>query len=127
MTALDDVNSKNIVDNNDGIVDKDDGIAPQDKHVKLVFQENLNNDIPTQRDNIIDRVIKGEFLSQFLHVQDLIDRSHNFPTYLITRYPVGVNLSLEWNAQQLPCCHLESHGTTSACHKLQLPSMSPSL
>jgi len=106
--------------------------APRDKYVKLVFQENLSNDvkirwlsevtkafcldrelvevkmstvtsrvvyISRQREDIIDKVTKGEFLSLFLQVQDSIDRPRKFPTYLITRYPVGVEPSL---AKELP-------------------------
>jgi len=55
--------------------------------------------ISRQHEDIIDKVTKGEFLSIFLQVQDSIDRPRKFPTYLITRYPVGVEPSL---AKELP-------------------------
>lgn len=55
--------------------------------------------ISRRRKDIIDRVTVGEFLSLHLDIQDSIDRPRKFPSYLITRYPVGVDPSL---AKELP-------------------------
>ena len=58
--------------------------------------------ISRRRKDIIDRVKGGEFLSLHLDIQDSINRPRKFPTYLITRYPVGVDPSL---AKALPGVH----------------------
>ncbi len=55
--------------------------------------------ISRRRKDIIDRVTGGEFMSLHLDIQDSIERPRKFPTYLITRYPVGVDPSL---AKELP-------------------------
>ena len=56
-----------------------------------------------RRNDIIERVMDGEFLSMHLGNQDSIDRPRKFPTYLITLYPVGVDPSLAKN--DLPGVH----------------------
>lgn len=55
--------------------------------------------ISRSRDDIIQSATKGEFLSLTLDVQDSIERPRKFPTFLITRFPVGVAPSL---AKELP-------------------------
>ena len=47
--------------------------------------------ISRRREYIINKVTNGEFLSLLLDVQDSVERPRKFPTYLITRYPVGVD------------------------------------
>lgn len=54
------------------------------------------------RQDIVERVTKGEFLSLILDVQDSPERPRKYPSYLITRYPVGVDPSL---ALELPGIH----------------------
>ena len=49
--------------------------------------------------DIIQRATEREFLSLKLDAQDSIERPQKFHTYLITRYPVGVDSSL---ANELP-------------------------
>lgn len=55
--------------------------------------------ISRRRVDIIDSAVKGAFLSLKLEVQDSIERPRKFPTYLVTRFPVGVDPSL---AKELP-------------------------
>lgn len=55
--------------------------------------------ISRRRDDIIESAIKGAFLSLKLEVQDSIERPRKFATYLVTRFPVGVDPSL---AKELP-------------------------
>lgn len=55
--------------------------------------------ISRRRSDIIDAVKNGEVLSLTLDIQDSTERPRKFPTYLITRYPVGVDPSL---AKELP-------------------------
>ena len=56
------------------------------------------------RQDIVERVTEGEFLSLVLHVQDSPVRSQKYPSYLVTRYPIGADPSLA----------LELHGVHSA-------------
>lgn len=58
--------------------------------------------ISRKRVDIIDSVMKGDFLSLFLDAQDSSQRSRKYPTYLLTRYPVCVDPSL---AKTLPGVH----------------------
>ena len=55
--------------------------------------------ISRRRTDIIQRATEEEFLSLKLDAQDSIERPQKFHTYLITRYPVGVDSSL---ANELP-------------------------
>ena len=55
--------------------------------------------IARSRQDIIERVTKGEFISLFLDVQDSPERSRKYPSYLVTRYPIDVDPSL---AVELP-------------------------
>ena len=55
--------------------------------------------ISRRRTGIIQRATEGEFLSLKLDAQDSIGRPQKFPTYLVIRYPVGVDPSL---ANELP-------------------------
>lgn len=54
------------------------------------------------RPDIVESVTKGEFLSLSLEVQDSPERPRKFPTYLLTRYPVGIDPAL---AKELPGIH----------------------
>ena len=54
------------------------------------------------RQDIVERVTEGEFLSLTLDVQDSPERPRKYPSYLVTRYPVGVDPSL---AMELPGVH----------------------
>ena len=58
--------------------------------------------ISRRRKDILDSVMGGEFPSLQLDIQDSIERTRKFPTYLITRYPVDVDPSL---AKELPGVH----------------------
>ena len=68
--------------------------------------------ISRRRPDIIEKAIKGEFLSLKLEVQDSIERPKKFPTYLVTRFPIGLDPSL---AKELPGIHtvrrFNHHGT----------------
>ena len=55
--------------------------------------------ISRRRIDIIKGATEGEFLFLKLEAQDSIERPRKFPTYLVTRYPVGVDSSL---AKELP-------------------------
>ncbi|MPC62754.1 hypothetical protein E2C01_056845 [Portunus trituberculatus] len=55
--------------------------------------------IPRTRKDIIDSLMRGDFLSLFLDAQDSPQRSQKYPTYLLTRYPVCAEPSL---AKALP-------------------------
>lgn len=55
-----------------------------------------------RRQDIVERVTEGEFLSLVLHVQDSPERPRKYPSYLVTRYPIGVDPSL---AMELPGVH----------------------
>lgn len=55
--------------------------------------------ISRKRANIIESATKGEFLSLKLDLQDSTERPMKYTTYLVTRYPVGVDPSL---AKELP-------------------------
>ena len=46
------------------------------------------------RQDIVDNVKNGEFLSLYLDTQDLSERPRKFPTYLMTRFPIGIDPSL---------------------------------
>ncbi len=50
--------------------------------------------ISRKREDIIGRVMAGEFLSLKLDMQDSPERPRKYPSYLVTRYPVGVVPSL---------------------------------
>ncbi|XP_050710059.1 uncharacterized protein LOC126994828 [Eriocheir sinensis] len=50
--------------------------------------------ISRKREDIIGRVVAGEFLSLKLDMQDSPERPRKYPSYLVTRYPVGVAPSL---------------------------------
>ena len=56
-----------------------------------------------RRNDIIAKVMGGEFLSIHIENQDSIDRPPKFPTYLIILYPVGVDPSLA--KKDLPGVH----------------------
>lgn len=58
--------------------------------------------IARRRQDIVERVTAGEFLSLVLQVQDSPERPRKYPSYLITRYPIGVDPSL---AMELPGVH----------------------
>ena len=58
--------------------------------------------ISRRRKDILDSVMGGEFPSIQLDIQDSIERTRKFPTYLVTRYPVDVDPSL---AKELPGVH----------------------
>jgi len=68
--------------------------------------------ISRHRQDIVDRVTSGEFLSLYLDIQDSVERPRKFPTYLITRYPVGLDPAL---AKELSGIHtvrrFRQHGT----------------
>lgn len=55
--------------------------------------------VSRKRADIIESATKGNFLSLKLQVEDSVERPRKFPTYLITRFPVGVDPSL---AKELP-------------------------
>lgn len=50
--------------------------------------------VSRHRQDIIDKVTSGEVLPLLLDIQDSINQSRKFPTYLITRYPVDVDPAL---------------------------------
>ena len=54
------------------------------------------------RQDIIERVTKGEFISLLLDVQDSPERTRKYPSYLVTKYPIDVDPSL---ALELPGVH----------------------
>lgn len=58
--------------------------------------------IARRRQDILERVTEGEFLSLVLQVQDSPERQRKYPSYLVTRYPIGVDPSL---AMELPGVH----------------------
>lgn len=68
--------------------------------------------ISRRRNDIIDSATQGEFLSLKLDVQDSVERPRKFPTYLVTRFPLGVDPSL---AKELPGVYtarrFRQHGT----------------
>ncbi|ROT83564.1 hypothetical protein C7M84_023256 [Penaeus vannamei] len=72
--------------------------APRNKYVKLVFQENLSNDVKIRW---LSEVTKAFCLDREL-ADDSIDRPHKFPTYMITHYPVGVDPS---RVKELPAVY----------------------
>ena len=47
--------------------------------------------VSRRREDIIERIKTGEFLSLSLVSQDSPDRPRKFPSYILTRYPVGVD------------------------------------
>ena len=47
--------------------------------------------ISRQHKNIVDRAVKGDFLALCLEIQDSPERPRKYPTYILTRYPVGVD------------------------------------
>ncbi|MPC48147.1 hypothetical protein E2C01_041914 [Portunus trituberculatus] len=51
--------------------------------------------ISRTRKDIIDSVMRGDILSLFLNAQNSPQRSQKYPTYLLTRYPVCADPSLE--------------------------------
>lgn len=55
--------------------------------------------ITRNREDIIDKATKGEFLSLSLQVQDSPTRPRKFPSYVITHYQVDVDPNLD---QELP-------------------------
>ncbi|MPC76237.1 hypothetical protein E2C01_070645 [Portunus trituberculatus] len=58
--------------------------------------------IARHRQDIVERVTKGGFLTLTLDVQDSPERPRKYPNYLVTRYPVDVDPSL---ALELPGFH----------------------
>ena len=55
--------------------------------------------ISRRRQDVLDNVKNGEFLSLHLDTQDMSERPRKFPTYLMTRFPIGIDPSL---AKELP-------------------------
>lgn len=83
-----------------------------DRHlaeVKMAAAQSRFVYISRRRQDIVDRAVKGEFLSLCLEVQDSPERPRKYPSYFLTRYPIGVEPSL---AKQL-------HGVHSARRFLQ--------
>lgn len=58
--------------------------------------------ISTCHQDVIDRVMKGEFLALHVETQDSPERSRKFPLYLLTHYLGTIDLSL---AKQHPGIH----------------------
>lgn len=58
--------------------------------------------ISRRREDIVERVTKGEILSLSLDGQGSPERPRKFPSYVVTRSPVGVDPSL---AKELPGVH----------------------